>query len=108
MPGGAQEDSLTTTEVAVDLTAFARREVKIWCDDQDVLFCFKASSEASTTLVTSGDSAASLSALVADKAARGVPVFRVVSPKYPILVVKTAASTGTLLVKPVSEKDRSL
>ena len=105
LPGGAQENSLTTTEVAVDLSALANMEVLIWSDDQDIWFCFTPASETSTTLITSGDSAASKTSLKADRAAKSVGKLRVVNPKYPRLVVKTATGTGTLHVKCTKETD---
>lgn len=107
LPGGAQEDSLSTTEVAVDLTALVRMEVKIWCDDADIWFSFAATATPAT-LTTSGDLAASTSALKADRSGQSVGVFRVVSPKYPFLIVKTASGTGTLHVKPIKEADGSV
>jgi len=99
MPGGAQEDSLSTSEAYVDLTALAGYEVQIFCDDQDIWVCFN--SAASGSLVTSGDSAASLTSLKADRIAVGTKMPRLVLNKYPFLVVKTVTGTGTLHVKPV-------
>lgn len=106
-PGGAQDDSLTTSELTLDLTALAKYPVLIWSDDQDIWFSFSASASGNT-LVTSGDSAASLTSLKADRAAKSIGKVRVVSPKYPYLVVKSVTSTGTIHVKVVGGQNRSL
>lgn len=105
VPGGAQKASVGTTPVAVDLTALAGRRVKIWSNEDDLQFSFAASS-ASTTLVTAGDQAASTTALVADRVALGTGGIRLVSKKYPFLIVRHATLTGTVRVKPISAVDR--
>lgn len=102
MPGGAQKNAVPTSGAAIDCTALIGREVKIWSDDQDLWFSF-AASDASTTLVTSGDSAASTSSLKADRAAKSLGVIRYVSGKFPFLIVAAAASTALVHVKAVSE-----
>ncbi len=104
-PGGAQA-AVTATAVAVDLTALVRHEVMIWSDDQDLWFCF-AVDNSSTTLVTSGASAASLTSLVADRVAVGTGVRRFVNPRYPVMIVKTVSGSGTLKVKVISDEDLS-
>lgn len=103
--GGAQA-ALTTVAVAVDLTALQGRLVAIWCDEQAIWFS-GAPDGSSTTLVTSGASAASLTSLVADRLGAGVKGFRLVRADQPFLIVSTVTSTGTLKVKVVSEKDPS-
>jgi hypothetical protein len=103
VPGGAQQATVTTA-VAIDLTALARREVKIWSSDADLWFCF-AASDASTTLITSGTSAASATSLKADRAAQNLGVIRYVSPKFPWLIVSSAGASATVHVKATSELD---
>lgn len=104
LPGGAQDDSLTTSEIYLDLSALARMEVKIWSDDADIWFSFN--SAGSGTLVTSGDQAASTTALKADRSARSVGVRRIVHPRWPFLVVKSVSGSGTIHVKPVKDMQR--
>lgn len=108
LPGGAQKSSVGTTAVVIDLTALATQRVKIWSDEDDLLFSFSATNSASG-LVVSGDQLASTSELVADRAALGLGVLRVVSKRYPFLVVRTAslASGATVRVKPVGQRDSS-
>lgn len=104
MPGGAQDDSLTTSEIYLDLSALARMEVKIWSDDADIYFAFN--SVGSGTLITSGDQAASTTALKADRTAKSVAVRRIVHPRWPFLVVKSVTGTGTIHVKVVKDMQR--
>lgn len=103
LPGGAQKSAVGTTAVTMDLSAFVGREVLIWSKDQDLLFSFSATSGVQV-LVGSGDQAASLTALVADDAPKGIAKRRYVSANAPYLVVAAAASTALVKVKPVSEK----
>lgn len=103
VPGGAQKATVTTA-VAIDLTALARREVKIWSDDADLWFSF-AANDSSTSLVTSGDSAASATSLKADRCAQSLGVIRYVSPKFPYLIVSSAGASATVHVKATSEAD---
>lgn len=94
VPGGAQKTGVTTSTVAVDLTALAGIEVDIWSDDQDLLIGWSA--DGTGTLVYTGDLAASKTALKARRVAKGYPARRKVWLRYPYLLV--AAVTGTALV----------
>lgn len=103
LPGGAQQTSVGTTPVTIDLSVFVGRRVAVWSNDQNLLFSFSAS-EASGQTFAAGDQAASLSALIADFAPKGIAVLRRVRVTAPYLVVATDASTATVRVKPVSDK----
>jgi hypothetical protein len=106
MPGGSLDAAVGTTAVAIDLRAFIGLKVMIWSDDEDVLFSF-AADDSDTTLISAGDQAASTSALVADRAAVGFKVPRVVLKAYPWLIAAHATGTGTIRVKPVAPAFRS-
>jgi hypothetical protein len=84
----------------VDLRAFVGAAVAIWSEDADLWFCF-AATDADTTLITSGDRAASDAALVASAARKGLPEVRIVEPSYPWLIAAHMAGSGTVRVKPV-------
>lgn len=101
-PGGAQKSGVTTSPVAMDLTALSGAAVDIWSDDQDLWACFAASAS-NTTLITSGDSPASMTSLKARRIAKGYPIRRVVLDKFPFLIVGTATGTALVHVKVVSE-----
>lgn len=103
-PGGAQA-ALTTAESYVDLSALAGCDVMIFCEEQDIYFSGAPVGTVSGTLVTTGTQTASLTALVADRVGVGVKVVRRVDRNYPVLVVKTVTSTGTLKVKVVTPKE---
>lgn len=107
LPGGAIQTGVGTTAVVVDLRALASRPVKIWSDEGDLWFCF-AKLATDTTLVTSGTTAASLTALIADRALAGTGVIRQISKQFPFLIVRAVLSTTgavTVRVKPVSAGD---
>ncbi len=99
LSGGANA-ALTTSESVTDLSELAGCQVAIWCDDQDIWFS-GAPTSAGGTLVT-GNQAASLTALVADRVGKGTKVFRRVG-REPYLVAKTVTGTGTLRVKVVEK-----
>lgn len=108
LPGGAQKATVGNNPAAasaLDLTAFIGQRVKIWSDEGDLYFSF-APDGGTTALVTTGDQAASESALVADRAAQGLGVFRRVSKAAPwIVAAHVTAATGTLRVKRVAVSD---
>jgi len=106
LPGGAQKASVGTSAVAMDLTVLAGRTVSIWSDDQDLYFSF-AETDASPSLVTSGDLAASTTAPKAKRVAKGYAVKRVVSLRYPFLIAAHVTGTGTVHVGVVSDVDGS-
>lgn len=94
-PGGARI-LLTTTEVTLDLSIWAGKEVVFWSDDCDFYYC--ASAEPSgNTLVTTGTQAPSATALVAEPGARGTKLKRRVG-RQPYLVLKAAKSPGGMLI----------
>ena len=101
LPGGATVSG-TTTEATVDLRAFIGYDVLIFAVSQDVLF--SACGSAGGALVTTGGTAASLTALVADRAPAGFGKVREVSADAPYLSVKVAASTDVIFIKPISRK----
>lgn len=107
IPGGCVQTGVTTTPVAIDLRALGSRPVKIWCEEGDFYFCAARLASDAASLVT-GSQAASLTALVADRAAAGVGVVRQVSKQFPFLIVRMVLSTqgaGTIRVKPLSAGD---
>lgn len=98
--------AITATPIAVDLTPLVGRLVVLFCDEQKIHFS-GAADGSSTALVTTA-TAASMTALVADKLAAGMKsVPRLVRADMPFLIVATSTGSGTLFVKPVSEKDPS-
>jgi len=104
--GGAQKGSVSTTEVVMDLTALAGMRCKIWSDDDDLLFSF-SSTNATGLVSLTADQAASATALVADRSPLGLGAIRLVSARYPYMVVRHASLTGTVRVKPVADADGS-
>lgn len=106
--GGAIQTGVTTTPVAIDLRALGGRPVKIWSDEADFYFCAAKLASQAASLVTSGNQAASTTALVADRAAAGCAVVRQVSKMSPFLIVRAVTSTSgpiTIRVKPLSAGD---
>jgi hypothetical protein len=95
--------AITTTPAAFDLSALAGRHVAIYCDTQAILF--SGAPDGSNTTLVSTATAASLTALIADKVAAGLKAVRLVRADMPFLIAATDASTGTLIVKVVSDKD---
>jgi hypothetical protein len=103
--GGAQA-AITTSPVAVDLRALAGRSVLVWSDDADLWFTFGDGS--STTLVTAGAEAASLTNLKADRVARGYKAARLISNGSAYLIVRAVSGSGTVHVKVASELNGAL
>ncbi len=98
---GGGVKALTTTESVMDVRALAGCKVAIWSDDQDVWFC-GTSAAAGGTLVTAGtDSAASVTALIADRVGKGSKVFRTISAAEGYIVAKTVTGSGALKIKVV-------
>lgn len=97
-PGGAVV-ALTTTETTIDMSNLRGLEISLCCDLQDFWFC--ASDRATgNTLVTTAPTAASSTALIADRGLAGTKIHRIVgSARY--LVVKTNSLTDTLRIKVV-------
>ncbi len=96
LPGGARF-ALTTSAIAVDLSAFAGYTVLLYCDEQDINLCF-APTNTSTTLVTSAQ-AASLTALVSKPVAKGTKFERRLGRDAKYAIVATQTSTGNLVVE---------
>lgn len=94
--------ALTTAALQIDLTALIGYEVVIYCASQDVYFSGATSTDA-VALVTSA-TAASATALIADRLAAGYKAKRLVRSDQPFLVAATVASTGNLFVKVVSDR----
>lgn len=108
IPGGAQQSGVGTTPVAIDLRALGGRLVKIWCDEQDLFFCFAENASDAANLVVSGTQAASTTALVADRVEQGTAILRQITRKHPWLIVRistTLQGPGTVRIKPVSAAD---
>lgn len=104
LPGGAQKASVTTTEVVLDLSVLANKRVTIWCDDQDIQFCFTSVSTGGTLVTYTADQAASLTALVSDRLGAGVKAEpRLVLNISPYLVVRTFTGTADVHVKVVGD-----
>ncbi len=101
LPGGANL-ALTTVAQAFDLSVLAGRKCLFWCDEGQVEFSFTEKTSTSVALVTASQ-AASVTALVADKAGAGVKLPRTVRSKYSRLVARIASGTGTLRIKPIEE-----
>ena len=103
LPGGAQQTSVTSTPVTIDLSALVGRKVLITSKDQNLLFCFSSDSGGSQVFAT-GNQAASASVLIAGDAPKGIGKVRRVSSKAPYLVVGTDTGSGTVKISVVSEK----
>lgn len=99
LPGGAAVTGTTTPQV-VDLTLFIGKVVSISCPTQDVLFC--ASSSPTDTAIVVGTQAPSATAKVADRAPTGVGKIRAVDREFPYFIVRTAAGTDVITIKPVA------
>jgi hypothetical protein len=103
LSAGGGNFALTTTPIAIDLSALVNYDVTISCDTQDVLFS-GAPDGSSTTLVSTA-AAASPTALIADRIAAGSKSApRRIRNDQTFLIAAVAASTGTLRVKVVSDK----
>ncbi len=99
LPGGVIVNG-TTTEQVIDMSLFCGRDVKISCATQDVLFCATNQSGGGTLLTTA--TAASRTALIADRAPAGFGVVRHIIQGAHFLVVKLAAGTDTIVIKSCS------
>lgn len=91
----------TTTPVAVDVQALLGTstlgvECTISCPDQDVYFC---GSDVNETGIVTTATAASKTALIADRAPAGLGKVRTLVHRY--LIVRTVAGTGLITIKPV-------
>ena len=100
--GGAVA-ALTTSESYVDLSAFAGKSVWLWCSDGDFWFSFSAAGDATSTLITTATTAASTTALVAERLAAGFKGPRRITSLNPTLIAKMVSGTGTLKVKLASD-----
>lgn len=106
MPGGAQQAGVGTSPVAIDLTALAWREVMIWSDDDDLRYSFAASADTPTLVSAASTQAASDSAAVAMRTAKGYAVKRTIDAAYPFLIAAHVTLTGVVRVKPVAFGER--
>lgn len=100
-PGGAQRSGVTTAAQAVNLNALSDREVDIWSDDQDLLYCF-AKGAGNTALLYAGSQNANVNVLKASRIEKGKPARVWVWSRYPWLIVATVAGETTVHVKLVS------
>jgi hypothetical protein len=73
------------------------------CDEQDFYFCAAADGTTTGTLVTAAPQAASLTALVAKRMRAGWSRSVFIRNTMSVLIVKTAASTGTLRITPIGD-----
>ncbi len=99
LPGGAFK-AISGTAIAIDCSTFQGYVIELVCNEQDILFCWTAEDEDSTTLVTS-DQNPSLTALVAKPVGATVVEEQQVMAQFPRLVVSTATGSGNLVIKPI-------